>query len=63
MGDGIDYGKLSDRELLILACQTLNTHSKRLDAHARDIKALRWFAAVVAGGIGLLKLPNLMGGH
>lgn len=60
MSDEIDLGKLSDRELLILVVQGLNTHSKRLDSHASDIKSLRdwrnylsgaW--AVLAAGLGL----------
>ena len=60
MSDGIDYGKLTDRELLILACQAVNTHGKRLDAHAVDIKGLREWRnylsgawAVAAGVLGI----------
>ncbi len=60
MADEIDLGKLTDRELLILVVQGVNTHSKRLDSHAADIKSLREWRnylsgawAVVAGGLGL----------
>lgn len=62
MGDEIDLGKLTDRELLILAVQKLNIHAKRLDAHAGDIKTLRYFAAGLAGALGLMKLPSFFGG-
>ena len=62
MSDDIDLGKLSDRELLIMAVQSVNSHSKRLDAHAADIKTLRWFAAGLAGALGLMKLPAVLGG-
>lgn len=60
MSDEIDLGKLSDRELLILAVQGVNSHSKRLDSHAGDIKLLRWIMGGLAGALGLMKLP---GGH
>lgn len=60
MSDEIDYGRLSDRELLILAVQGVNSHSKRLDAHASDIKLLRWIMGGLAGALGLMKFP---GGH
>ena len=62
MSDEINYDKYTDRELLILAIQSINGHSKRLDAHAADIKTLRWFAAGLAGALGLMKLPSIVGG-
>lgn len=62
MADEIDLGKLTDRELLILAVQGVNSHSKRLDAHAGDIKILRWLIGGMLGGFGLTKIPAVFGG-
>lgn len=50
MSDEIDLGKLSDRELLIMVAQAVNTHSKRIDSHAADIKSLREWRNYLAGG-------------
>lgn len=61
MGDEIDYGKLTDREILILACQAVNTHSKRLDSHAADIKSLREWRNYLTGGI--TTIAALLGIH
>lgn len=54
MRDDIDLGKLSDRELLIMAVQAVNTHSKRLDSHAADIKSLREWRNYLAGGFAVI---------
>lgn len=54
MSDEIDYGKLSDRELLLLVVQSSNTHSKRLNAHAADLKALREWRNYISGGIAVV---------
>ncbi len=62
MSDEIDLGKLTDRELLIMAVQAVNSHSKRLDAHASDIKVLRWIVGSLTGALGLMKLPTVIGG-
>lgn len=67
MSDEIDYGKLSDRELLLLVVQSNNVHSKRLDAHAHDIKSLREWRQYISGGIaivaGALGIHLKAGGH
>jgi len=62
MHDEIDLGKLTDRELLILAVQGVNNHAKRLDAHAADIKILRWIVGGFVAIFGVTKIPSL-GGH
>lgn len=54
MSEEIDLGKLTDRELLILAVQGVNTHSKRLDSHARDIKVLREWRNYISGGLAVI---------
>lgn len=63
MSDEIDLGKLSDRDLLILAVQTMNSHSKRLDSHAGKIRSLElwrnWLAgagSIIGAGIAAAKL-------
>ena len=67
MSDEIDLGKLSDRELLILVVQGSNTHGKRLDAHAADLKMLREWRNYISGGIaviaGALGIHLKTGGH
>jgi len=51
MSDEIDLGKLSDRDLLILCVQGINTHAKRLDSHAGKIRNLE-LAGKWLGGAG-----------
>ena len=54
MSDEIDLGKLSDRELLILVVQGVNTHGKRLDSHADSIKTLKEWRAYISGGLAVI---------
>jgi hypothetical protein len=68
MSDEIDLGKLSDRELLVLCVQGLNSHAKRLDSHASKIRSLELFrnwaagaATVIAGIVSASKLNIKLG--
>lgn len=54
MSEEIDLGKLTDRELLILVVQGVNTHGKRLDSHAESIKSLREWQSYLKGGWAVL---------
>jgi hypothetical protein len=53
VSDEIDLKNLSDRDLLILCVQGINTHAKRLDSHAAKIRTLelggKWLAGLGAG--------------
>lgn len=68
MSEEIDLKNLSDRELLILCVQGLNSHSKRLDSHAGKIRSLELFrnwatgaGTVVVGLLGAAKLNIKLG--
>jgi hypothetical protein len=54
MSDEIELGKLKNRELLILAVQGINSHSKRLDAHAEKIRALEHWRNYIGGGMAVI---------
>lgn len=58
MADQIDFGKLSDREILILMAKGQETYESRLNDHGRRLRALEAFrnwatgAGAVAAAVG-----------
>ncbi len=60
MSEEIPLEHLSDRELLLFACRSVNDHAKRIEINSEKIKALElWRHGIVAIGTfvgGLLSI-------
>lgn len=68
MSDKIEFGKLSDREILILLAEGQKVYEARLNDHGKRLRALETFrnwatgaGAAAAGIAGLLKLNVRIG--